>query len=343
MDENLMKIDLEDIQDLIISKKFIGINSSKYTDNALNYIKYLVDKELAILFDADTHRIYTLGQYYGGDELKENLLYFSKLLSVDVDNNILDKIDASQNSDTLAIRGKGALSVNFVKDKYNTIELEYNLGHIINENSIKFNSDTEYSLYYNEDGKISLKEYKYPKIEIISEPFLPDDEETQIIKFKTSGTKDFMEWSLFDIKGQNCTIDNIDYENKELTITFIKGEDSIITIIYSDGTIEDTYVYTQKWYNECKYGLFDGANYVEYGTVYFLENNIDKTITIDQRDKYNAFISLPSNINPIFFDSITNMQGAWHKVNTYNTQNKLYVTDNSGLGKVSWKIINKNI
>jgi len=345
MADNLMKIDLEDIQDLIIQKKFVRINSDNYTDNALNYVKYLIDQERAILFDADTHRIYTLGEYYGGDELKENLLYFSKLLTINVDNEILNEIDAEQNSDILAIRGKDALKVNFIKDKYNTIELEYSLENAINNNPFKFNQENEYHLYIDENGQIALYEYIYPKIIIEAEPLLPEDEESQILTFRISSSIDLSNWEKFNIDGENCIINRLDLDNQTIDVTFNKGLDGIITITYSDGKTEDTYEYVQKWYNQCKYGLFDGSNYVEYGEFYYLDDNID-LITIDQQKLFKAYIILPSDIKPIFIDNNTNMLGAWHKekVSFVNEKfYKLYVSDNLGLGKVEWKIKNKKI
>ena len=340
-----MKIDLEDIQDLIIQKKFVRINSDNYTDNALNYVKYLIDQERAILFDADTHRIYTLGEYYGGDELKENLLYFSKLLTIDVDNEVLNEIDAEQNSDTLAIRGKDALKVNFIKDKYNTIELEYSLENAINNNPFKFNPENEYHLYIDENGQIALYEYIYPKVIIEKEPLLPEDNETQILSFKIFSSIDLNNWEKFNIDGENCIINRLDLENQTINVTFNQGIDGKILITYSDGKTEDTYEYIQKWYNQCRYGLFDGNNYVEYGEFYYLDDNID-LITIDQQRLFNAYIILPSNIKPIFIDNNTNMQGAWHKTKVSFINEsfyKLYVSDNSGLGKVEWKIKNKKI
>jgi len=345
MGDNLIKIDLEDIQDLIIQKKFVRINSDKYTDNALNYVKYLIDQERAILFDADTHRIYTLGEYYGGDELKENLLYFSKLLSIDVNNEILNEIDATQNSDTLAIRGKDALKVNFIKDKYNTIELEYSLQNAINNNPFKFNPNNEYNLYIDDNGQIALYEYIYPKVIIENKKLLPNDQESQILDFNIISSIDFDKWERFDISSENCTINNLDLENRKIYVTFNKGVDSHIIITYSDGKTEDTYEYIQKWHDICKYGLFDGVNYVEYGSFYYLDDDIEPII-IDQRKLFNAYVILPINIKPIFIDNLTNMQGAWHKVsNSLVNENlyKLYVTDNSGLGKVEWKIKNKKI
>lgn len=343
MDENLIKIDLEDIQDLIIQKKFVRINSDKYTDNAFNYVKYLVDREKAILFDADTKRIYTLGSYYGGDELKENLLYFSKILSVDVDNNILDEIDTVKNEDIIGIRGKDALKVNFNKEgNFNVIELEYSIENAIEPTIYKFDPDGEYKLYINSQGQIALQEYIYPKIEIISEPLMPDDELIQTLSFNVKSSLDVSEWESFNIDGISCTIVEYDLLNKTITIAFEPQEEATIIIDYFDGKTSGTYTYIQKWYRTGSYGLYNGINFVERGQYKFIDNDIEELITIDQGKSYYAYVTLPIDINPIFIDTILGNQGAWHKLNK-TSQYNIYITDNSGLGKVKWKIINKNI
>lgn len=341
-----MKIDLEDIQDLVIQKKFVRINSDKYTDNAFSYVKYLIDQERAILFDADTHRIYTLGEYYGGDELKENLLYFSHLLSIDIDDNVLGEIDAIQNSDTLAIKGKGALNVNFTNnDKYNIIELEYSLQNAINNAAHKFNPNNEYNLYIDENGKIALNEYIYPVLEIIGQPLLLSDDVQQILHLNISTSVNVNDWPEFEIETDNCTINHYDLEEKTINVTLNKGVDNVITIHYSDGKNSNTYTYIQKWYNVCTYGLFDGNNYIESDQILFIDDNIEPFV-IDQKNKFVGYVILPKYIKPIFKDNHRGMQGAWHKTHAYfydDTNYELYVTDNSGLGKIEWKIINKNI
>ena len=97
MDEN-GKITLEDINSLSIVKKFVCIQSSKYNEEAYNRILELIDAEQAILFDKDTHKIYTLGTYYGGNLSKDDFLYFSSIVNVDEADEILNKIEALKNS-----------------------------------------------------------------------------------------------------------------------------------------------------------------------------------------------------------------------------------------------------
>jgi len=344
-EENTQKINVEDIQNLIIYNKFVRIESSKYTDEAYEYIKYLVNQERAILFDKDTKRIYTLGEYYGGDELKENLLYVSKYLSIDLDDEVLDELNIINNSDILAFKGKGALDVKLIKGKYNTVELEYNLNKCINDSIYKVTDDKEYGLYVDENGKVALKEYIYPDIEIFDSPMLLSDPPTKSLTLTIKGTVHFEDWTRFDVEAKNCTFNSYDTHNGTLNVTFKRNEDGELIIRYSDGKTSKTYKYVQKWYKEATYGLFDGQNYIEYGKVYFTDDNIDPFIT-DQRNLYGAYVIIPSEIKPIFFDNSTNTIAAWYKVNNIildNIHYTVYHTQNNGLGKVEWKIKNKKI
>ena len=347
MDDELIKIDLEDIQDLVIYKKFVRINSEKYTEPAFNYVKYLIDKERAILFDADTHRIYTLGEYYGGDELKENLLYFSKLLSIDIEDNILSEIDALQNSDTLAIKGKGALNVNIYHDKYNTIELEYKLNEVLNNSPFHLKEKNIYNFYIDENGKIALNEYIYPEI-IIEKTELEDNTEDKIIdiNYQVLSSIDLNEWPLFNVTGEDCDIIENDKENHKLKVKFYHNINGKIIFDYSDGKNNGHYEFIQNWTYKCIYGTYESNEYTKLGEIKFTDNNTFNLI-INQYDTSYGYIILPKNIKPIFIDYLYNIQGAWHKIinsdivdiNFYN----IYMTDNSGLGKIEWKIINKKI
>lgn len=347
MDDEQIKIDLEDIQDLVISKKFISINSNKYTESAFNYIKNLVDKERAILFDADTNRIYTLGKYYGGDELKENLLYFSKLLSIDIDNNILSELSVSENSDTLAIKGKGPLNVNLYKDQYNVLELEVNLQNAINDNPFKISDKNEYNFYIDENGKIALKEYIYPKITIKPiELNNNNNDEILTLEYDIQSSIDINNWPIFNIHTYNCEIQEDDRENRKLKVYFSNNISGDIIFEYSDGKNSDTYVYTQHWINFCIYGTCYSSIYNETGRMNIIGNNINNIIINQNNDEY-GYIILPKFIKPIFIDNLFNIQGSWHQVFNSDIINNdlynLYITDNSGLGKIEWRIINKNI
>ena len=347
MDDEQIKLDLEDIQDLVISKKFISIQSNKYTEEAFNYIKYLVDQQRAILFDADTNRIYTLGKYYGGDELKENLLYFSKLLSVDIDDNILSEINASENSDTLAIKTKGPLNVNIYKDQYNVVEFELNLQNAINNNPFKLTDKNEYNFYIDENGKIALQEYIYPKISIKPKELNNNNnDEIIILEYDIQSSIDIDNWSEFNIYAYNCEILEDDRINRKLKVYFSNNITGEITFEYSDGKNSDTYTYKQYWKNSCIYGTCYSSIYNELGRINIIGDNINNIIINQNNDEY-GYIILPKFIKPIFIDTLFNIQGAWHQVFNSDIINNdyysLYVTDNSGLGKIEWKIINKNI
>ena len=352
MDNNeIYKIDLEDIQDLVIQKKFVRINSDKYTENAFQYIKYLIDKERAILFDEDTHRIYTLGDYYGGDTLREDLLYFSKILSIDLDDNILNEINASKNSDTIAIKSKGPLNVNFSNGKYTTIELEYKLNDAINKNPFHINPNNEYRFVIDEDGKINLKEYIYPNIQLELEPLNANNYnfEQSIVKeltYNVMTSIDQENWNKFEILTYNCDLINHNINEHKITIRFYKYNNGEITFNFSDGINEINKTFVQKWYNQYIYGTYDGINFIESGRYNFVDNEIDSTFIINQSNIYYGYFMCTTQFKPIFVDNYTKFQGAWHKINNTfidNIEYNVYITDNSGLGNNEWCIMNKNI
>jgi hypothetical protein len=71
-----------------IQKKFVIVDSSKFNDEAFNYIKELVDAAGSILFVSDTKKIYVHGRYFGGDIFQDDLLYYTNFVSYDNEGNI---------------------------------------------------------------------------------------------------------------------------------------------------------------------------------------------------------------------------------------------------------------
>lgn len=80
-------------------------------------------------------------------------------------------------------------------------------------------------------------------------------------------------------------------------------------------------------------------------------SNIGRTITIDQAATENGVFICPSIFNVTFTDTSTNLQGGWYpyadgtsdiNLKKYKAPNNqlytVYVTDNVGLGRVTWQI-----
>ena len=167
--KNTPLITKEDIQDLLIVKKFVRIDSDNYTEEAYDYIKELIDAEHAILFDRSTHRIWTLGEWFGGDVFKENLLYYSNLKVINLDNEILSEIEALSPESTLAYKPTDKIKINAKKEDDKDV-LEFDIDVY---NLIKKQPTNRYYLFVDEDGKIGIKEYYIPKIELIKQDHIP--------------------------------------------------------------------------------------------------------------------------------------------------------------------------
>ena len=336
----------QDEEDLVIGHKLISINSQDLSNEALLNIQQLVDNEESILFDSFTHRIYTLGKYYGGDTLKENLYYFTKLFNINVDNEVIEEISASTPESNLNLKATGAITINLSQeDGKSIITFGTDLNKVINSHIIKRKDGTEYKFFINKDGQIDIEEYSLPEIELEMDPLEFDECEDEIevvIPIKVNSIIDIKDWTQFDIESSECDILNINGLN--MTVKFYKGIDSQIIIKYNDTVYPGEKIFDIKWNDFIYYGLFDGdLTWEEKGK--FALGDIEQTFTLDQGQWDYGFIMIPDIYKILIIDDLCNIQGAWHKRNQQIRNNhpyNVFVTDNEGLGIVRWKII-KNI
>ena len=345
MDEN-GKITISDIQGLEITKKFVSIDSSKYAIDAFNMILGLVDSERAILFDKATNRIYTLGDYYGGDTLKENLHYFSKVLNINDEGEIISSFESLKNEDSITFYGTQGIDIEF-KDN-NVIKLSLKLNDIIEEYKGNKTKDTEYYININNNNKLEINKQEPFSINIddVSIKYNRLDNVLVEIPFTVSDSSNVDDLEKFKVIVENGTLENVDSENNKIKVmTMNKSLDPKITIEYSNGIIDDTKTIYVHWSFECYYGIYDGY-FNEYGKFYI--NNVEQfnnDITIRQGSQEYAYILCPSFFEPIFIDIKRNIQGAWHKIKMTETKNGLlyniYLTDNENLGTNNWHITNK--
>lgn len=343
-------IELEDLQNLVIENKLVQVeNTNLYSEEAYQYLKNLVNLNRSIIFEKNTHRIYALGQYYGGDELKENLLYFSKILSIDIDDNIINEIEASKNSDILAFKAKDNISINASKkDNYTEIEIGYDINNIVDKSSITINNN-DYNLDI-ENGKIKIKEYLSPKISLEEIDLTYDgldENNKKDIDIIINSSIDISKFELFEIGERNCQIKDVD--GNRITLEVTKDINPIIDIRYNAGIKENTISFEIEWSKYCYYGLIDEIlnidNIIELGKYPIKNDSIDNIFTIEQPSNCYAFYMCPNNLYaPYFIDNMTKIQGAWHRLNIIDKDSMeyiVYITDNSGLGKIEWEIINK--
>ena len=343
-------IELEDLQGLIIEKKLVQIeDSTLYSDEAYQYLKNLVDLNRAIIFEKNTHRIYTLGQYYGGDELKENLLYFSKLLSISIDDKIINEIDASKNGDSIAFKAKDNISLNLSKkEDYTEIEIGYDLKNIVDKSLITINNN-DYNLDVDK-GKIKINKYEIPIITIDEVNLSYDDldeNNKKDIEIKINSSINIDDYELFNISIDNGTL--IENNKNLIKINVIKDLNPTIIIDYDDGIKPGQKSFNIKWEEKCYYGILDQElnenNLIEQGQYNIKDNSINNIISINQPLNYYGYYMCPfGKYLPAFIDDATRIQGAWHEhalIIKNTIEYIIYITDNSGLGKVEWEIKNK--
>jgi len=343
------KIGIEDLRDLKIIKKFVSINSSRYTDEAYQYIRSLVDDEHAILFDADTNRIWTLGQFYGGDTLKENLHYWNSVLSINLDGSTIDEIICSANDSALKILPRDGVSIQFLDGS--TISIGYDLKSRVDQTPVKFKDGNEYYISMSSDSVIGLGEYSYPGIEIDLKYLdaTEKDENNKIektIKFRTTGDVDFSNWTDFNVISLDAIVKSINASKREFTVEFEAGVDCTLQVTCNDGIHETHQLIEISFCDKYRYGLYDEIEFVESGIdwIALSDGHFSVDLDIDQEDwrlMKHAYVMIPHSYNILFFDRENRIQGAWHRIDNMTIDDVVYavwITDNYGLGLMKWGI-----
>lgn len=340
------KITKEELANLVIEKKFVKMYSSRYTDEAIQYIHELVDRERAILWDGDTRRIWTLGEFYGGDVFLEELKFYSTLRTLDGYNQLVNELEALGPEQTLAYKGSNYINVRLNRDdveKQDVVEISLDLYNMINTSA-----DGKFSLYINKDGKIDIHEYVEPKIELDKQDHILGQEYIEL-PFYVESTVPLKDWTKFIVEAENCEVINVDKNNNKLLIrinpdNYANDIDEIIIMKYDDGYTTGQFRFEGLFNIYCYYGCYnpDTFKYIDTGSYIINEDKVDGIFELNQFDFYYGYLRCPKKYFPILVDDIRKSQGAWHK--EYNViinekEYKTYMTDNPGLGNIRWKVI----
>lgn len=341
------KISIDDLQGIQITKKFVKIDSSKYTEEAFNYILQLIDQEQSILFDEYTNRIYTLGNYYGGDTLKENLLYYSHILSIDINDQLIDEITAKVNSSALAFRGNDGIIINTSSTQdYDVIDIRYDLKSKLSNDTISINSK-DYTLSIGNDDKLGISEYIKPKLLIDDSSLYYDDYNTDVIDkqftLEIESSVKLEDFKEYEISGVDCEV--LSYNDSSILVRIQHNKDANVLFKYDDGITNDEITVPIKWQLKCYYGITDRYDIWQTISSYNISDSIiDNEFEINQtEDEMYGYFKCPEGYHPMFIDKKRNIQGAWHQLYyeyINNTKYVVYLTDNNGLGIVTWKVIN---
>lgn len=345
---------LEELQasDVKITKKIILVNSSKYTDEAFEYLLDLIDDSEAIAFVINERKIYTHGEYFGGDLWEDTLDYFSKYMLIDENNNITSQIYAQTPKDAIQFKGEGGIvlySDYDINREVNTIHFQYDLNAAIDHTTVfKINDELFISLDV-ENGKISLKKYVPVKF-IYDYPQIVeyDSGDKQLsLPIRIENSEKLNE---FHITGSNDVIPVYDPLLQTINATIPNNTEVTIYIDYSDKNgFEYVEPITQQW--GYKYAFGSGASAIRYDNINnFLteiENRFsEKTININIPDGQYGWLAYPSTVQLSFTDLDSGLIGGWKKhskfrLYTSNIEYQVYRTENVGLGNTKWKLTQK--
>lgn len=352
MEENTHIIGLEEAKTLItkIDKKIILVNSSKYTEEAFEYILDLIDDNESIAFIINERKIYTHGEYFGGDLWEDTLNYFSKYTLLDDNNSITSQLYAQNSKDAIQLKGEGGIEIYSDYDisrEANTIHIKYDLDTAIDNSSIVEISGEYLTLSVN-DKKLALAKYDPIKVNLPKLQMIEYDKGNTEISF-TLNIDGAERLKTLNISASSNAIPNYNHQNKLLTVTIMNNAKTIIYVDFSDGKLSSTESTTQDWGYAFAYGdepinenTFDSLKKSSD-----LENSFkEKTLNISIRDGHFGWFAYPANVELKFTDVENGFSGGWEKYSTftkysYGIEYQVYRTEHTGLGKTKWKIVKK--
>lgn len=351
MEENTHIIDLEEIQNTIqkIDKKIILVNSSKYTDEAFEYLLDLIDQNETIAFVIDQRQIYTHGEYFGGDLWEDSLNYFSKYVLLDDADNIKAQLYATSPKEAIQLKGEGGVYIYAdydIERDSNTLHIQYNLESAIDQTSM-IKVDDKYITLTTHDDKLALDYYNGVTVELTEPKKLEyDSGNVEVLIFMD--IKNSEKLKKLNVSASGNAVPMFNVETRNITMLVFNNIKTTLYVDYSDEYVNKTVSVIQDWGYAYAYGLeqitpttFDSMKANDFENEF-----IEKTIEINIPENKYAWFAYPANIELQFIDVDNGLVGGWTKVNKFarynsNIQYQVYKTENSGLGKTKWKIVKK--
>lgn len=344
-------IGLEELQNTVqkIDKKIILVNSSKYTDEAFEYLLDLIDQNETIAFIVDQRQIYTHGEYFGGDLWEDSLNYFSKYVILDNNNEIESQIYATSPKEGLQLKGEGGVYIYSdydIERDSNTLHIQYQLESAVDKSAM-VRVDDKYITLTTHDDKLALDYYDGVSIELVKPKTLEyDNGNTEVLIFMYVTHSEQLKKLNVSASGNAVPMYNIDTGN--ITMLVFNNVNTILYVDYGDEYMNRTATTTQDWGYAYAYGTntitsttFDSMKSTEF------ENKFnEKTIEIDIPENSFGWFAYPANVELQFVDIDNGLVGGWTKYGQFsryesNIQYQVYRTENTGLGKTKWRIVKK--
>lgn len=330
-------------------KKFILIDSSLYTDEAYEYLLELINETDAIAFIKDTKRIYTHGQYFGGDLWEDTLCYFGQFQILDSNSDeLIATIQAEVANDSIRFASANSIRI-IAEDEYvhgnkiKTIKFSYDLEENVNTEKITIDDPTAIINLEMVDKKLKLNKYVPIRVEVPEASDIELDTAIDKVKFPivVYGTSENKNISVTTNADDFAVVSD---DMKWVDSTIHQNLDTDFLISYSDEQTEGSFHHIQKF----GYGMLYSNkeitedNFFEVNR-YVSSTSCGGTIVITQEDDDYGWFACPSFFQPIFTDKMTGFAGGWRKVRRFSAysagiQYDLWRTDNTGLGKVVWAV-----
>ena len=354
MDENINKVTIEELLENppVIDRKFILIDSTLYTDEAYEHLLDLINETDSIAFIRDLKKIYTHGEYFGGDIWEDSLFYFGDFEILDNDSEeVLTTIKAEAQKESLRLKGENHLLLlpeeHWVNGfKYKTLRFKWDIDNSIDTSVFKIDDSTaEYNLEI-KDNKIAVNKYIPIRIVPSELEVIEYDSNPSIINFNLDIYGTEPEINVFVTSTNSGSVITLSEDKRTVNCQIgTKNENIDYLVVYSDSKTDGLV------HNYLKYGFGNAYSNSEITANNFL--NTDRFISEDSctcefdlniDDEEYGWFACPIAFNPKFIDKDTNISGGWIKsgvikVYSLNLEYTVYRTENSGLGNTSWKII----
>ena len=337
-----------------IFKKFLLINSSMYTDEAFEYLLELVNNTDSVAFIQDTRKIFTHGEYFGGDLWEDSLFYFGNFQILNDQDELITEIGAEKQKETLRLKGINNITITAEEiynydGKFKVINFGYDIANSIDTSVFKGDDLTaEYNLEI-KDEKIHVNKYIPIRVEL--------EESTNVIEYDTKINEITFPIKVFgtdenrNIFISSSTNDEViiseDYNTFTTNIVNPVSEDVKFLILYNDSKIQGNIIYTQK----VGFGLIYSNTEITVNNFKTLDrhinyNNCDTEIVLDINDDEYGWFACPAQYNIVFIDRDSNIGGGWKKHNNFtvyslNMLYTVYRTEQSGLGHTKWTVKTK--
>lgn len=336
----------------LFDKKFLLINSSLYTDEAFEYLLELINETDCIAFIRDLKKIYTHGEFFGGDVWEEDLLCWGAFQLLDENDDIITELAAEELNDKIRFKSNNNITLTAEEyyvhgEKLKTIVIGYDINNSVDTSIFTVDDSTaQFNLEVNE-GKIGINKYVPISVSVSGDTTpIEFDNAPDRIQFFLDVKGTAQNKNIYVTTGTNETVQIADdYSSVSATIT--PNTNVNYLVIYSDGQNEGSVMFEKKF----GYGLFYSTEQITKDNIHDMNrvvvlNSCKCNITLDQGDENYGWFACPSNCKPIFKDTYSGICGGWTKVGKFriysnNIEYDVWRTENSGLGENNWEINEK--